>query len=1097
MGHGAWRSADSLVLGVVVGLLTLGPLSELAANRLPRSPRPAAVSLTGADAPVRALPVGLPEGHAASGVRDVSALAGDVLGRDAAITLQRLLTTDTATLPVSAEREPPHVEDGVTFNGPVHYPYRYPAMRRLIDGSGASTAEELTALGAALTVLSARRDTEGLPAVPNAGAAAYAVLDRARQSGWCDAQLNLLLLVASDEQPRDRVVDEEARRTDEACPNDPTGRWVVGQYQSQRATQDPAPDSPGDPVPANAQARAAQTFSALRKRYPGSADVLAGVADADLRHGYRLRQRQPFTARMHLRRAEMAYRAAMTEGGLGAGSGLARTHLWLGHAKDAAATAASTARGQRTAGRELEVLLDSQEAAGDFASAAAIGRDLVERGSDAYPSGPPLYPSPGVYTLTWWSDMAVLGPVSRGSADAARLTTNLQPPPGGAGAQVEDVSFIPRYRDDGYFTLPGSACPEFAWRRAALLSGAVSAAAAGQDADDFEEFRGTNPDRPSFCGPRPDDMAKLLRAELGEGVEGEDWERRQLGDRRQNLWRWARDLRRAEVAAEAWVEAEDDDHLAHLRLGEVRYLRGNHDGAAAAFATAARRARSTTWNDDLSTWQATLARSAALRAAGRDDETFGLLRALDDQSTYATSYYLQERPDETAVARGFAVVAYYARAHLGDAMLTAGRHSAASDAYAAAEELVPVLEGLEAGSYRPDAVYANHAVALLAVGDVDRADRLASQAVGLDPESPAYLMTAGYAAALGAQPSEAVRLNRRALASDAGAFAAANDLGVQLAKLGRDGEAVEAFRQAVDARPDYALGWFNLGVHLSRQGPFELFRSQGALARAFRLDPDLADRERRLLLDSATYRTGLDVSKPLPPEWSLAEAVDRRATGTAGLLAAALGALALARGTPRPNDHAPLDKMLGPLTARLSGMRTLSRARHPAWSLLAICGILGWPVLVVPGPGATAAVTVLVGILTLATAALRSRAVVARSHGGALAHRTWVPGVLVGVLTAPFGGFFAPGPVVAGEDRPTRIHMAGPVTLSAVAAVLLVESAWLRTPVTSFLATACLVLAASALTPVRPLDGARMGAGGVVAGASLLGLALLAALQLL
>jgi hypothetical protein len=40
---------------------------------------------------------------------------------------------------------------------------------------------------------------------------------------------------------------------------------------------------------------------------------------------------------------------------------------------------------------------------------------------------------------------------------------------------------------------------------------------------------------------------------------------------------------------------------------------------------------------------------------------------------------------------------------------------------------------------------------------------------------------------------------------------AANDLGVQLARNGELNAATIAFRKAVGARPDYALGWFNLG----------------------------------------------------------------------------------------------------------------------------------------------------------------------------------------------------------------------------------------------------------------------------------------------
>ena len=58
------------------------------------------------------------------------------------------------------------------------------------------------------------RPSSYLPKYPNAAPAAYAVLDEARKSGDCDPQLDLLLLVAADNQPRDRGVHTEALRAE-------------------------------------------------------------------------------------------------------------------------------------------------------------------------------------------------------------------------------------------------------------------------------------------------------------------------------------------------------------------------------------------------------------------------------------------------------------------------------------------------------------------------------------------------------------------------------------------------------------------------------------------------------------------------------------------------------------------------------------------------------------------------------------------------------------------------------------------------------------------------------------------------------------------
>ena len=60
-------------------------------------------------------------------------------------------------------------------------------------------------------------------------------------------------------------------------------------------------------------------------------------------------------------------------------------------------------------------------------------------------------------------------------------------------------------------------------------------------------------------------------------------------------------------------------------------------------------------------------------------------------------------------------------------------------------------------------------------------------------------------------------------------------LGVELTREHQDGAAMTALRQAAGASPDYALGWFNLGVLESRLGPSHLLASQGAFAAAYSL----------------------------------------------------------------------------------------------------------------------------------------------------------------------------------------------------------------------------------------------------------------------
>lgn len=122
-------------------------------------------------------------------------------------------------------------------------------------------------------------------------------------------------------------------------------------------------------------------------------------------------------------------------------------------------------------------------------------------------------------------------------------------------------------------------------------------------------------------------------------------------------------------------------------------------------------------------------------------------------------------------------------------------------------------------------------------------------------------MSAGFIADRAGRVAEAARYDRQVMASDPGAFPAANDLGIELTRDHHDGAAVTALRQAVGASPAYALGWFNLGIIESRLGPSHLLTSQGAVAAAYSLDPALTDRRPDLTIDATVYRTALDLSK--------------------------------------------------------------------------------------------------------------------------------------------------------------------------------------------------------------------------------------------
>jgi cellulose synthase operon protein C len=318
----------------------------------------------------------------------------------------------------------------------------------------------------------------------------------------------------------------------------------------------------------------------------------------------------------------------------------------------------------------------------------------------------------------------------------------------------------------------------------------------------------------------------------------------------------------------------------------------------------------------------------------------------------------------------------------------------------------------------------------------------------------------------------------------------------ELARLHEDDRAVAALRQAVGGRPAYALGWFNLGVLYDRLGPQHLLASQGAFARAFTLDPALRDRARRLAVDRSIYETSLDLSKPLPPHWSLAQVRTEAPAAAAGLLAACTLALGLARKANSGDARGVLGKVVEPVTGWLARLPLLRRLRHPGWALavttvtflLAEARHLTGRTTEVMGYG--------IGVLLVACVAVRARSVVSRRRGSTAPQATWGPGLLFGVATGAAGLPWAPLPTISPSPHDVRLHWTAPAALALLGLPLLLEAALLAVPLTRLLAVATVIMAASVLTPVEPLDGKRIGTTSALAGVGVLGAAALLALGL-
>jgi hypothetical protein len=359
-------------------------------------------------------------------------------------------------------------------------------------------------------------------------------------------------------------------------------------------------------------------------------------------------------------------------------------------------------------------------------------------------------------------------------------------------------------------------------------------------------------------------------------------------------------------------------------------------------------------------------------------------------------------------------------------------------------------------------------------------------------------MTVGFIANQAGRIAQAARYDREALDSDPAAFPAANDLGVELAREHHGGAAVRALRLAVGASPDYALGWFNLGVAESEMGPAHLLAAQGAFARADALDPALQERRYEMTIDASVYRTALDLSKPLPPRWSISQLPQPGPAAAAGLLAVVLLGFGLARATGH-SGSALVAQWLDPLSDRLKSAPLLRKLHHPGWSVAATAvSFLSSYLRRNAGMAEMAAYTA--GVVIIALLAVGARVLLARRRHVTITHESWPSAMALGLVTGAAGLPWAALPVVRaegeGEDA-VRVHLAAPVTLAALSVVLFMESAWLHTPLAGTWAVAALIMSASTLLPVGPLDGAQLGKTGVLAATGVLAGALLVGVELI
>ncbi len=1110
-----WRSLDPVIVACVLWLLAFPIVAALVASGEPLSvpadsagPRVALTrSTVSVHAQVQAVPVFLDGTPSRAALTDPTAMRHALL----AAASQLLGTKPADALVHLATRQKSVRAGGENFQrAQASVPLRYPMVERILnrylpDPLSPGATAETNDLGALLIEAAALPPGSNyLEPFPQSGAVAVAVLDRAQALGGCAPRLNLGFLLSTDQVPRNGEVKLELERAASNCPGDPTPLWLLGEYQSERAgISIYYPDATFTQVNFETNAPFA-TFATLRRRFPHSAAGWAGAGDANLRLAYQTATQQPFTTQAYFRRALTFYLAAQrVEANPEIAAGAARAYVGL---QDF--SAAVTAQRAAVAGRSHDAPLQARlveylEQGHAYAQAVTAAQPLTVE---------PHFPVGTGYMMQTFSlgDMPgglylqeANGPLSIGADRFKPIELNLDDESGGAGGGENDLAFIPAYRETMGVTGYSRWCPQWSMRRDEILARRPAEALMTLPSPETKNIQEGS--QGLQCGSSSDLLAAIAAYEAGQHqratqfveLEHNTGDTRaplaRLDDARQNLWRFAGDLPRASVAAREWRVAAPEEALAFDDSGEIEFLAGRYSEAARLFGQAAWLARAATALPTIIEAEASLKRGVALARLGRENEA---LRTLEEANVTAedaegVTSHAQLGDEYSESTNTGAFLSYYALCQIGYQDLSAHRFGLAAEAYEAALQRTRTLgTGPELAQERTDpytAAYDDLSLAQAQIGHLHEALASARLAVSADPLGPLALATEGYALARLGRYREASASLHTAVGQLPSQFSAWNDLGYVEDRLGHRGAAVTDFRRAIGVSSTYGLGWFNLGVALEQQGLLHALGAQGAFGRAIAAEPSLRNRSHRLSLDNNVYLTDLDLSKPLPPNWSFTTTQKRPLVGSLGLVLALIAALqlgrALATGQGIGSKAAEwLLQAARALLRHLPGRDALAPARLAVAACLLVFLL---PLLRAGNVNPVEVVLLLLGVAAIVATIWRARVLVARREGIALRQEGWSPAIVFSLGAAALGFAWAPLPVASTDTDAPSVHWIGPIVSTALACALLIPSVLLEVPIARTLAGTALVMAASMLIPVKPLDGGVVTQGKAGTGASL------------
>ncbi len=1020
---GAWITFAILTLVVSLAVAALGfvPWAATAAAKPPEAPVSSApipqITETWPDGDLRVPIVGL-NGHLGAVLLEGAPVPGITTQEAPVVEIVRMNANDAGlgqyTSAIVSLTRTPYKPDYLE-NSPA-YPYAYPELDRIFEQ--ALTPEHIEAHRDVLIDLSSSL------LYADMAAPAYSLLNRMRNvANTCHTQLNLALTVALGYSPELKNIETEFEEAIRQCPDEPAAYSTYVQVILAHETRGfGGPESllPGEfgqeEHAMQIVARQQQAFPQHAAGYLSEAAVLLEIADK-----YRNSGVHPFTARQMYQRALDLLRAVekVQPDDPTVLFGQAIAMAGLGHPEEAHALAVPQLDSFTAGQAMVSATRDAYAMAPDIPDVSSA-RALDQRRLDAHgresalcrsllpvghngPAGQYYSPIPGYRGACHVVLVDATGGIFAGGMDTFAYH-----------------NYIPRYRN-GYVDsevldyVSGEAQAE---RLDALFAGDFSIDSVDSRLEYYQDgFRRIGD---------YEQAEKLLRLAIDSGLP---------------LYGFAQD-----------------------RLGEVLFLQGRYEDAAKAFKEAYETLPFDVYDgfypDEFAEYTLTPGWAAVKQAASLQED--GKL----DQAAQVLADLPEPEAEEIDVEYGESSRALSQRTLLGSIQLAQEEYEAAAATLQSALDLCPRWNGRGLDPCVSGVQANNLGIALIKAGRPADAVEPAKQAMAADPANAMFAELLANALEADGDVEGAIAAYQATVASDPRQFTAHNNLGVLLANKGDIDGAIAAFRNAVGVRSSYARGWFNLGTALANQGGLANFIwGQGALGRAAAMDAAFRGADPEYLSDVTVYDSGLDLSKPLPPDWSAAN--ERQPLSpTYGIGIAIVAILQAVRALAGDHVSSAITERLLGIASRLKLRRQIRLPGTAVISVLVSSALVAWGLLsALPASLPGRVVAVLVALMLPVAFVCARLALAPRTQ-----HTLSAGGTLVGLACAPVGIGFAPVPVL---NSATSAHArwAPQYLLAVVSLVAIGVTVLTGVPLARVTSQAALMVLASSLVPLSPFDG--------------------------